>query len=106
MRSISCALRPMDITPFRVTLQASALAQAFELAHDLAPVAAAARAHQLDKELRSVGERRLERFEAPPLEARRDRQPRIHSGLQRQIKAGLRAGAARSERRVERHGAE
>src|SRR5438094_1957696 len=100
MRSISCALRPIHITPFRVALQTAGLAQRLELAHDLAPVAAAARTHQLDEELRPIGERRLERLEAPTLVARRRRRPRIHSRLQGQIEARLRAGTRAAERGI------
>src|SRR5882724_307294 len=62
---------PIYIASFRITLEASAAAQALEFAHDLASVAAAARAHQLDEEFRAVGERGLERIEAPSFVARR-----------------------------------
>src|SRR2546421_1981764 len=63
--------RPIYIASFRIALEASARAQALELAHDLAPIPAAARSHQLDEELRPVGERRLDRIEAAAFIARR-----------------------------------
>src|SRR4051812_24456935 len=99
--------RPIYIASLRIALEAARGAQRIELAHDLASVAAAARAHQLDEEFRAVGERRLERVEAPALVARRLGGAAIEAlpvaEGQREIEARLRRNGSRAQRWVERH---
>src|SRR4051812_24018451 len=100
---------PIYITSFCIALEAAAAAQALELPHDFASVAAAARGHQLDEEFRTVRERCLDRFEAPAVVARRlGRQALDTLALadgQREVEARLRARLRSAQRRIERHGA-
>src|SRR5438105_5877282 len=93
------------ITPLFVSCQPFRRAQAFQLTHDLATVAAGARGHQLAEELRPVGKRGLQRVEALAVEARRLRHAVLELALaqrQGEIEAGLRARARAVQGRIER----
>src|SRR5215467_14220032 len=60
-----------QIAPVAITVERDLCAQRLELAHDLAAVAAAHRAHQLLEEFRPIGERSLDRREALAVKSRR-----------------------------------
>src|SRR5439155_9796279 len=88
------------VAPFVVARKPARAPQALELAHDLAPVVAAYRGHQLAEELRPVGKRRLERAEAPPVEFRRLWNSMLQNSLSKgqcEIKTRLRPGGGAAE---------
>src|SRR6266487_2336207 len=96
--------RLQEIASLAVAIEAFR-AQRIEREHDLAPVAAAHRRHQLLEKFGSVGECCLDGGETRARKARRLWHPRLDArgAAERpsQIEAGLGAGAAAGERRIE-----
>src|SRR3979411_1944916 len=107
LRRDLCAWRlPDQIAPFRVAVEMHLVAQGLECAHHLATIPTAHGGHQLLEELRPVPQRRLDRREAPALEARRLRNAGFQpvGGAERpgEVVARLGADTGARERWIER----
>src|SRR6195256_6775487 len=103
-----CAWRlPDQIAPFWVAVEIHLVAQGLECAHHLATIPTAHSRHQLLEEFRPVPQRRLDRGEAPALEARRLRnagfQPVAGAERPGEVVARLGADPPAGERGIERH---
>src|SRR5262245_7055569 len=99
------------VPPLRgIALEATLATELLQREHDLAPVVAPERGHQVREELGPVPQRRLDRCKLRPFEGRRLRNFRLEgartAGRQREIVARLGAGGGVAERGIERQGAE
>src|SRR3954470_17566684 len=106
--SVVPSLFRLEIAPFGIAIESAIGAQRFEVAHDLASVAAADGAHQLLEKLWPIGERGLDRGEALALVTRRRWHAQFEPGCGAdrpgQVKARLGADAAAHQRRIDRDG--